>query len=122
MVYSLYVRFKVKKFYREHETTQLGEDIAIVLSKLQALFELKVDDSADTRTMESQFVFKNPVPWRTRSNFFKSTTRPDDDSQDFSESASSSAAHTSVPPLAAATFSENSSSAKICPKKPSCKS
>jgi hypothetical protein len=118
MVYSLYVRFKVKKFYREHETTQLGEDISFVLFKLQALFELKVDDSADTRTMNFQFVFEKPVPWRTRSKFYKGCTRPDDDSQDLSESASSSAANTCVAPLAAAPSLEKSSAAKTCSKKP----
>jgi hypothetical protein len=119
MVYSLYVRFKVKKFYREHETTQLGEDIASVLSKLQALFELKVDDSADTRTMESQFVFDKPVPWRTRSKFYKGCSRPDDDSQDLSESASSNAANTCVAPVAAATSSVKSSAARTYSQKSS---
>jgi hypothetical protein len=70
-VYSLYVRFKVKKVYREHEIEQLSKDIAFVLSELQSLFKLKVNDSVDERTEVSHFHFKHPVPLRARSKFYK---------------------------------------------------
>ena len=119
MVYSLYVRFKVKKFYREHETEQLGEDIAFVLSKLQALFELKVDDSADSRTMESEFVFAKPVPLRNRSKFYKANTRHDEEFENVSEKPSSSAGDNSVAPSEAGNSSGKSSSAKTSAKKSS---
>jgi hypothetical protein len=65
-VYSLYVRFKVKKVYRSAELDSISTDIASVLSDLERVFKLSVDNARDERTLESSFSFLDPVPERAR--------------------------------------------------------
>ena len=60
-VYSLYVRFKVKKYYRVNEISQLQEDIKNIFKSLQELFSLDVDHSLDPRDPESAFVFTETI-------------------------------------------------------------
>jgi hypothetical protein len=70
-VYSLYVRVKVKKCYRSQEIDLLRKDIASVLSELQTLFDLKLNDSSDARIADSQYVFLEPVQFKHRSDYYK---------------------------------------------------
>ena len=70
-IYSLYVRFKVKTHYRSADLELLSSDIACVLSDLQKLFNLNVDDSKDGRTMDESFSFVGPVPERAKNKFHK---------------------------------------------------
>ena len=70
-LYSLYVRFKVKKFYRAAELEQLSADISAVLKGLQTLFHLSVDDSKDTRIGDEMLRFRDQVPLRAMNKFHK---------------------------------------------------
>jgi hypothetical protein len=71
-VYSVYVRIKVKKFYRADELHKLGADIQLILNDLQSLFNLSVVRTPDKRNMEEEFQFKDAAPVRARSKFHKS--------------------------------------------------
>ena len=70
-LYSLYVRFKVKKFYRAAELEQLSVDISSVLRDLKTLFALTVDDKPDARTEDGMFRFSDSVPVRAMSKFHR---------------------------------------------------
>ena len=60
-VYSLYVRVKVKTYFRISELEQIEKDIQALFRDLQELFQLQVDTSSDDRSPETCFVFQGNV-------------------------------------------------------------
>jgi len=89
-VYSLYVRFKVKKYYRENEISQMQIDIQGIFKDLQELFNLRVDHSPDKRDPGSAFVFvgnivKSNASSKNQRSKAKTTHSACEDDEDFDD-------------------------------------